>query len=103
VALQGLVDFGLEMLGVAASACALAGALSSSWRRRWSSASARRWGLVALAGACCLSVWALDGTRSFRFERDRAIASGTADPSNALRARPLDARLHRALARRAAE
>lgn len=91
LALQGLADFSLEFLGVAAPACALAGALSASHRRTLGARRIR--GLViGLAGAAVAITPLLPATWAWlqapRSSSDAAIA-----------ARPLHAPLHRLRAR----
>ena len=95
VALQGLADFSLEFLGVAAPAAALAGALSPVFRRGASSRRLR-WAAVGLAGMAVASVVLVPHTWVYRGE----ISS--TDASRSMSARPLDASYHRRLARDAA-
>jgi tetratricopeptide (TPR) repeat protein len=98
---QQLGDFALEFLGVAAPAAALVGALSSNARRTWNRGRVRVLAVVGLVGALVLALWAHGRTWSHRTTLDRAIVDGTRDGSADLRDRPLDGRLHAALARRA--
>lgn len=94
LALQSLADFSLEFLGVAAPACALAGALSATSRATLSPRQLR--GLaIALAGLAVAATPLVPATWAWqqapRSSSDAAIA-----------ARPLSAPLHRLRAREAA-
>ena len=93
VALHSLGDFSLEFLGVAAPTVALAGALAGRGRRV-GSPRATAVGLLLLLLALPLAVVVAPNTWS-----KRASHSDLSD----LRARPLDAHLHRTLARRSLE
>jgi hypothetical protein len=103
LALQSTGDFSLEFLGVAAPACALAGALSPRTARTWSPRRAWRLGATALVAALVLATLSFPHTWSRRYEQDEAIRRGDLSEDEALRKRPLDGRLHGMLARRAAE
>ena len=102
LALQSIGDFSLEFLGVAAPACALAGALSP--RRAFTLAPGPcRWGgLSALIAAVLLAAAAYPQTWSMRAEGNEAILEGTLSAQQVLSQRPLDGRAHAVLARRAA-
>ncbi len=93
VALHSLGDFSLEFLGVAAPAVALAGALAGRGRSV-GARPATAAGLLLLLLALPLAIVAAPSTWSKR--------APLGDPSS-LRARPLDAHLHRSLARQALE
>ncbi len=103
VALQNLVDFSFEFLGVAAPAVALAGALSAGPTRAIASRSAGIVGGVVLLGAIALAVVSRPASQLRREINHRAMAAGTIDPATELRRRPLDGRLHGLLARDAAQ
>ncbi len=92
VAMHSFGDFSLEFLGVAAPAVALFGALAGRGRRI-SARSATAIGALALALALPVAVLAAPHTWS---KRD---TSTTGAKTRALRVRPLDAHLHRAIAR----
>ncbi len=91
VAMHSFGDFSLEFLGVAAPAVALFGALAGRGRRV-SARSATVLGALAIALALPVSVLATPHTWSRR---------DTHTEPSALRQRPLDAHLHRAIAREA--
>lgn len=93
LAVQGLADFSLEFLGVAAPACALAGALSASRRRTWPSARLRGLG-IGLAGLAVAITPLLPVT--WAWLRPPASSSDAA-----IAARPLHAPLHRLRTREA--
>ena len=93
VALHSLGDFSLEFLGVAAPTVALAGALAGRGRRVGSTRATAA-GLLLLLVALPLAIVAAPHTWSKR--------AGRSDLSE-LRVRPLDAHLHRTLARRSLE
>ncbi len=101
LAVQGLADFSLEFLGVAAPACALAGALSPT---RPPSLPSRRVRTIAVtiavlgvASSLLLpQTWAWQTTTALRSD-DRDVTDGM------IAARPLHARLHRRRARAAAQ
>ena len=95
VALQGLADFSLEFVGVAAPAAALAGSLSPV-ARRGLGVRAARWGAVALVGMAVASVPLVPSTWVHRGEATRAEAA------HPIATRPLDASRHRYLARASA-
>jgi hypothetical protein len=93
LAVQGLADFSLEFLGVAAPACALAGALSASRSRTWPAKRLR--GLaIGLAGLAVAITPLLPMT--WAWLRPPASSSDAA-----IAARPLHAPLHRLRAREA--
>jgi hypothetical protein len=98
VALHSLGDFSLEFLGVAAPLCALCGGLAPGDRLRLSARAAGLGGVALLAAAAAVATAAAPYTWTLRAQVDAAIAEGV-DPGPALRARPLDAGLHRALAK----
>ncbi|MEX1361607.1 MAG: O-antigen ligase family protein [Nannocystaceae bacterium] len=99
LAIQGLADFSLEFLGVAAPACALAGALSPTGRSR-PRPRMLRGPIAVLLGLSAISPWLLPSTWA-------SLSSATTEdepPTDAeLAARPLHAALHRRQARAAAE
>jgi hypothetical protein len=103
LAIQNLGDFSLEFLGVAAPACALAGALSPRSKRTWQPRRALRLGVVVLGASLVLATWSFPNTWSRRHAQDEAIRRGERSEREALRKRPLDGRLHGVLARRAAQ
>lgn len=103
LAIQSLADFGLEFLGVAAPACALAGALSPTRPIRWATRPAFRVGVPVLAVAGAIAIPCVPGTWSRRPERNRELVAGELAADRALRVRPLDGRLHVVLARAAAQ
>ncbi|MEZ4453382.1 MAG: hypothetical protein R3B09_28215 [Nannocystaceae bacterium] len=102
VAIHNLGDFSLEFLGVAAPLCALAGALAGGGR----SLPARPLAAIGgplLAAATATAILVAPRTWWFAEDEARAIAEGAPGAEAALRVRPLDARLHRAIAWRALE
>ncbi len=96
--LQGLADFSLEFLGVAAPAVALAGGLAAgpswSWPRRTIGGTVAAGLLAVLA----LAIASAPHTRLGRVRTDDPAAL-----EEALAMRPLDGQLHGLLARRSAE
>ncbi len=99
LALHNTADFALEFVGVAAPACALAGALSPAHWMEWRVARARAVGTVALLAAIGLGAWAAPGSWSHRIDRNDDIAEGRVAARELLATRPLDALLHTAVAR----
>ncbi len=99
VALHNTVDFSWEFLGVTAPCVAVAAGLSSNTRLTWSRRSALAVMTPALVASTWLAATSYPGTFARRPDVDREVAAGEVDPATALRARPLDARLHRQLAR----
>jgi tetratricopeptide (TPR) repeat protein len=99
VALHNTADFALEFIGVAAPACALAGALSPARWIDWRPARARTVGVVALIAAIAVGAWAAPGTWSHRTHRNDELAAGSIGQAELLATRPLDAALHTAIAR----
>ncbi len=103
LALQALVDFSLEFIGVAAPLLALVGALTPHGRarihRRWLERTAPVVGLVGALGVLLLAphTWTRGAAT------DQAVAEGVVDVEDALRWRPLDGGLHAVAARRALE
>lgn len=93
LATQGLADFSLEFLGVAAPACALAGSLSAS--RRPAARAPRLRGLaIGLAGLAVATTPLLPLTWAW-------LQAPTSSSDAALAAHPLHAPLHRLRAREA--
>lgn len=91
LALQGLADFSLEFLGVAAPACALAGALSASHHRTLGARRVR--GLViGLGGMAVATTPLLPATWAW-------LQAPESSSDAAIAARPLHAPLHRLRAR----
>jgi hypothetical protein len=104
LALQSTFDFSLEFLGVAAPAVALAGALSAAPAGAgWHNRRALWIGAGVLGGAAMLAAASAPATWSRRHDRDLEIRAGTRDAAAELRSRPLDGRLHGAIARVAAD
>ncbi|MBL4684480.1 MAG: O-antigen ligase family protein [Nannocystaceae bacterium] len=102
LAIQNGLDFGLQLLGVAAPAVVLAGGLTTHEPRPWSK-GARWFGVAWLGGAVALAVWALPHTYANRTVVDQAIRCGREHGLQSIRMRPLDGALHALIARRAAE
>ena len=100
--LQNLADFSLEFLGVAAPAAALVGALSPPRWLHWSPRSAHRVVLGTTVIAVVVAVFGLPSTWSHRERQNEALHRGETTSDALLRVRPLDGRLHRLIARRAA-
>jgi tetratricopeptide (TPR) repeat protein len=93
LAVQGMADFSLEFLGVAAPACALAGALSASRSRTLCTRRIR--GLaIALAGSAVAVTPLLPATWAW-------LQPPASSSDAAIAVRPLHAPLHRARAREA--
>ncbi len=103
LALQSLGDFSLEFLGVAASACALAGTLAQGSVWALDARVARRLVLGLGLGALALSLWSLPHTWTKRAGVDQQLRNGATSVESALRVRPLDASLHVVIARLDAE
>ena len=99
LAIQQSADFALEFLGVAAPACALAGALSPARFFAWNVARARIAGVVALPAAVALGVLAVPDTWSHRPDRNAELAAGERDAASLLETRALDGTLHVVIAR----
>ncbi|HWB82226.1 MAG TPA: hypothetical protein VG755_44990 [Nannocystaceae bacterium] len=103
VAMQNSVDFAFEFLGVAAPAIALAGGLSPGPRF---GLRPRRGGVMiglGLAAALAIAFVVRDGTQLRREAVNADVVAGKIDAAIALRARPLDGRLHGLLARKHAQ
>ncbi|MBK8234073.1 MAG: hypothetical protein IPK74_00820 [Deltaproteobacteria bacterium] len=104
LALQNTVDFSFEFLGVAAPAVALAGALSTGPIRVFGSRRSAVVGGLALAAGLTLAIVSRGHSQLLREDvNSRILAGDEALELAALRARPLDGRLHGLLARRAAK
>jgi hypothetical protein len=103
VALQSLGDFGLEFLGVAAPACAVAGSLGPARplriRLRWVSAM----GLVTALGGGLIAANSLTGNWSGTRADHEKVAAGDFSLDEALKRRPLNPLVHLAAARTAAK
>jgi hypothetical protein len=102
VGLHNTLDFSLEFLGVTAPCIAVAGGLSSNVRGLWNARVAAFSLGAALLGALWLAFVSYPHTFARRDADDRAMLAGRLRPSDVLPLRPLDGRLHRQLARRAA-
>lgn len=99
LAIHQSADFALEFLGVAAPACALAGALSPAHWIDWRPDRARTIGSVVLVASIGLGYLAVPGTWSHRTDRDHELARRELGATTLLAARPIDATLHVAIAR----
>ncbi|MCB9750401.1 MAG: hypothetical protein H6713_10470 [Myxococcales bacterium] len=102
LALQSLGDFSLEFLGVAAPACALAGALAGGPGWTLDVRAARRWivGLTLIGVA--LAMWSAPRSWTKRAVEDARIRAGEdAVEASVVRTRPLDGVVHGVIARRA--
>lgn len=97
--LQNFADFNLEFLGVAAPSCAIAGSLASRRPREWDTRRVRLGGVLVLVVAAGVGARAMSGTWSSLRDEHAAVASGRVSATEALSRRPLDARVHLALAR----
>ncbi|PRQ03485.1 hypothetical protein ENSA5_15150 [Enhygromyxa salina] len=102
--IHSCVDFSLDFLGVSAAAVALAGALGVSAKgRTWSHRRVLIATLVAMVVGLAVALTSIPGSWSQRRPRDRAVLDGQLAVEPALRQTPLDAFLHLAAAREAAE
>jgi hypothetical protein len=99
VGLQQCADFGFEFLGLAAPATALAGALSTRTGRSYDSRRVRNVASAVLVASLALALSVHGRTWTHRETINAAIVAGKREPAAALRDRPLDGRLHGAIAR----
>lgn len=103
---HNVLEFSMELLGVAASAVVLAGGLSGALTRGHTAVARKpaRWiATVLLGAAACLAVWAAPRSSGERRGQDHRVFDGGVSGEAALRMRPLDGRLHGLIARRAAK
>ncbi|MEM9457158.1 MAG: O-antigen ligase family protein [Myxococcota bacterium] len=104
VALHNGLDFGLELLGVAAPFVAVAGSIApSAGGAHPRPRRARAVGGAVAALALLVAVSSFGDTRWSLRGQPRALAEGTLEPAQALGRRPMDPRVHTQLARIAAE
>lgn len=104
VGLHNGLDFGLELLGVAAPFVAVAGSIApSAGRAHPRPRRARAVGGVVAAVTIVIAVSTMDATRWSLRGQPRALAEGVLEPAGALGRRPMDPRVHTQLARLAAE
>jgi Flp pilus assembly protein TadD len=104
LAIQSWADFGLDYLGVAAPAVALAGALGAgNAKREWSGRPVRWAALLGFAIAIPIAIVSIPSSWSERRDRDLAVLAGESSIAEALEQTPCDPLLHLAAAREHAD